>query len=203
MDSENQKKNLKIKIIISLVFLAVLVVLFFLLSDKKELNMVIKVDPENSYESVDQTEVVANNENEIVETVDKYRQEVPEDIIVPELDTQLSEEQKNEIAVPKIVVPASSGSESNFRSFDIKAENNAFVPNKIIAKVGDVVHVNFSAVGGDYDIVFPSYNMKQVAKSGQTKILEFQAVEEGSFLYYCDSCGGENSNVKGNIIIVE
>lgn len=135
--------------------------------------------------------------------VDKFRTEVPSNIVVPDQNTQLTEAEKKVTAIPTVVTAAAPGVEAQFRSFDIKAEGGVFTPSRIIARVGDTVHVNFTAVDKDYDIVFPSYNMSQVAKKGQTKILEFQAVEEGSFLYYCNACGGETSNTKGNIVIAK
>lgn len=134
---------------------------------------------------------------------DKFREEVPANIVVPDQNTVLTEEEKKVTAVPTVVTAAAPGVEAQFRSFDIKAENGVFTPSRIIARVGDTVHINFTAVDKAYDIVFPSYNMKQTAKQGATKILEFQAVSEGSFLYYCDSCGGENSSTKGNIVIAK
>lgn len=134
---------------------------------------------------------------------DAFKAEVPVDIVVPDVNTQLNEEQKKEIALPTVVVAAAPGVDSKFRNFNIKAEGNAFVPTKVIANVGDTVHIDFVAVDGDYDIVFPSYNMMQTAKQGQTKILEFSALQSGSFTYYCSSCGGPESGPKGNIIIVE
>jgi len=133
---------------------------------------------------------------------DAFREEVPVNIVVPDVDTELSEEEKKEIALPTVVVPAAPGVDAKFRDFNISAENDVFVPNKIIANVGDTVHVDFTAVDKDYDIVFPSYNMMQRASAGQTKILEFQALQEGSFTYYCSSCGGPESGPKGAFIIV-
>lgn len=134
---------------------------------------------------------------------DEFKAEVPIDVVVPEIDTQLTEEQKKEIAVPTVVVAAAPGVDSKFRNFQIKAEGGAFIPTKVIANAGDTVHIDFTAVDGNYDIVFPSYNMMQTASQGQTKILEFQALQSGSFTYYCSSCGGPDSGPKGNIIIVD
>lgn len=134
---------------------------------------------------------------------DAFRADVPVDIVVPDVNAQLSEEQKKEIAVPTVVVAAAPGVDSKFRNFQIRADGGAFVPTKVIANAGDTVHIDFVAVDGDYDIVFPSYNMMQTAKQGQTKILEFQALQSGSFTYYCSSCGGPESGPKGNIIIVD
>lgn len=134
---------------------------------------------------------------------DVFREEVPVNIIVPEVDTELSEEQKREIALPTVVVPASSGSESKFRNFEIMADNNEFIPLRVIANVGDVININFTAVDKEYDIVFPSYNMMQKAQAGQTRMLQFQALQEGSFSYYCSLCGGPESGPRGNIVIVQ
>lgn len=136
------------------------------------------------------------------EKKDEFKADVPVNIVVPGVDTQLTEAEKKEIAVPTVVVPAAPGASSKFRNFKISADNGAFTPTKVIANVGDTVHIDFTAVDGDYDIVFPSYNMMQKASQGQTKILEFQALQEGSFTYYCSGCGGPEAGPKGNIIIV-
>lgn len=134
---------------------------------------------------------------------DQFRIETPKDIKVPEVNEKLTEEQKKEIAVPVVVVPASQGITSQFRSFNIKAENNQYIPSKVIGRVGDTIHINFTAVDKDYDIIFPSYNMKQTAKKGETRVLEFQAIKEGDFTYYCELCGGVTGQTKGNIIITK
>jgi plastocyanin len=142
-------------------------------------------------------------EGTTTEVKDAFREEVPTDIKVPEVGEKLTEAEAKITAVPTVVTPAAPGVSAQFRSFDIKAENNQYVPLKVIGRVGDTIHVNFTAVDKDYDIVFPSYNMKQTAKKGETKILEFQAVQEGSFTYYCEMCGGADGPTKGNIIIAK
>ena len=133
---------------------------------------------------------------------DNFKAEVPVDTVVPELDTNLSADQQKEIAIPAIVVPAAIGSESKFRTFKISAENDTFIPTKVIANAGDTVHIDFTAVDKSYDIMFPGYNMRQSAKAGETKILEFQALHAGDFTYYCPSCGGPSMGPIGHIIIV-
>jgi len=135
--------------------------------------------------------------------IDEFRAEVPVDIKVPEMGEQLSEAERKVIAVPTVVTEAAPGVEAKFRSFDIKAEGGKFEPSRIIGRVGDTIHVNFTAVDKEYDIYFPSYDMKQTAKAGQTKALEFNAVTSGNFTYYCQLCGGSESTAKGNIIIAE
>lgn len=128
------------------------------------------------------------------------KEEAPKDIKIPEVGEEALEK---EIAIPIVVTEAAPNVESKFRIFDIKAESDAFSPSTIIIKKGDTVHINFMAIDKTYDITFPDYGMKQIAKKGEKKVLEFQAVSEGKFTYYCDSCGGLNSSVKGYIIITQ
>jgi plastocyanin len=135
--------------------------------------------------------------------VDQYREEVPGDVKVPGMNETLTDAEKEVIAVPSIVTPAAPGASASFRSFSISGDGGKFVPAEIIARLNDIVHVNFTAVDKDYDIVFPSYGMRQSAKKGETKILEYQAVSEGSYTYYCDSCGGANSPAQVKIIVVK
>lgn len=133
---------------------------------------------------------------------DIFRSEVPAGIIVPGPGEILSPAQQKAIAVPDTVSPAAPGAVSSFRSFSISGDGGEFIPKKVIVRLGDIVNINFTAVDGDYDIVFPSYNMSQLAQQGQTKILQFQAISEGAFLYYCSSCGGPDSRASGQIIVV-
>ena len=195
------------KIIIIAAVAIILILIIVLLIPKKSTNTTPGIGNEPAAEGQPNGEVVGEP-GEITGTgtstviKDKYREEVPANIVIPDTNTQLTEAEKKEIALPTVVTPAAPGVEAQFRSFDIKGEGGVFTPNKIIARIGDTVHVNFTAVDKDYDIVFPSYNMNQTAKKGQTKILEFQALQEGSFTYYCSSCGGPESGPKGAFIIV-
>lgn len=195
----------KKKIIIIAVAVVILgALILVLLNNKKTVNSPnAPVGVEQAVQVVAVSDEATTPELGTNQQADKFRAEVPAEIKVPEKDTELSEAQKEEIALPTIVTPAAPGIEAQFRSFNIMAEGDKFTPSKVIANVGDTVHINFTAVDKAYDIVFPSYNMKQTAKAGETKILEFQAVMAGDFLYYCEACGGATSATKGNIIIVD
>lgn len=127
------------------------------------------------------------------------RQEVPKDVVVPELNQEIEDK---EIAVPLTVSPASPQGEAMFRRFEISAADDKYVPSEVIVNQGDTVHIDFTAVDKEYDITFPDYNMKQTAKKGEKKILEFQALNQGKYLYYCDLCGGIDGKTKGYIIVV-
>jgi len=209
MDNQTTKRptiDSRTKIIVAVLAVVILVFVIFLLLPK---NNGVKTPIANNNQTGGQTAVdngtstVPTDTGKTTVVKDQFRADVPANTVVPDKNTVLTDAQKKEIAIPTVVTPAAPGVESQFRSFDIKAEGGVFTPSKIIANVGDTIHVNFTAVDKDYDIVFPSYNMKQTAKKGQTKILEFQAVTDGSFTYYCEICGGPASTAKGNIIIVK
>jgi len=131
------------------------------------------------------------------------RKPVPVGVKVPTENEVVPESLKDVIAVPKEVIQAAPGVESQIRVFDIKGENGKFIPEKVIVNYNDTVRINFTAVDGDYNVIFSGYNMMQSAKVGETKILEFQANQDGRFSYYCEICGGFSKGVPGEIIVVK
>jgi len=192
-----KKKSLVVIIILALVVVILAAVILF---KKPGEEPVITDNPVAPAGDEVGTEAI---KDEAEAPIDEFRAEVPVDVKVPEMGEQLSEAERKVVAVPTVVTEAAPGVDAKFRSFDIKAENGKFEPSRIIGRVGDTIHVNFTAVDKEYDIVFPSYDMKQTAKAGQTKVLEFSAVTSGNFTYYCNLCGGPESSTRGNIIIAE
>lgn len=189
----------KIWLVLGLIIIIAIIIAAVVLNGKKTQTTKIN-EPEKT---VVQEESVQVNEPMVSGTniQDEFRVEVPADVKVPEVNEKLSAEQAKVIAVPTVVTAAAPGVSEQYRSFNIQAEGGVFTPSNIIGNVNDTMHINFTAVDKDYDIVFPSYNMKQTAKKGQTKVLEFQAVQEGSFTFYCEMCGGVDTATKGSIII--
>jgi len=122
---------------------------------------------------------------------------VPAGVKVPEN----GETAPKDVAAPISVVQSAPGVQTKIRTFNIKAERNIFNPSTVIVNVGDTVHINFTPIDKTYDITLPDYGLKQTVAKGETKILEFQALNEGKYLYYCDLCGGANSSAKGYVII--
>ncbi len=131
------------------------------------------------------------------------RKAVPEGVIVPTMTTVVPDNLKEQIAVPTAVVPVVEGSSAQIRIFSIKAEADKFIPEKIIVNQGDTDHIEFTAVDKNYDFTLSGYNMKQTPQQGETKSLEFQALQDGDFIYYCSACGGLQSGPQGHIIVVK
>ena len=145
----------------------------------------------------------ADNNFPTVTSTSEFAAPAPADTKVPSAGEILPAAEQKVIAVPTTVVPAAPGATTQFRTFNITAQGGYFTPYKIIANVGDTVHINFTAMDKTYDITFPSYGMKQTAQPGQTKVLEFLAQQSGTFQFYCDSCGGPTSTARGQIIIAK
>lgn len=194
---EIKEPNRNKKIIIILVIMIILTALVIVLVSSRQQPAVVN-EPVIIPEIPATTFVPSSNV-----PADKFREPVPANTKVPEMNTKLTPAEKEKIAIPNLVTSAAPGVSSNFRSFDVSANGGKFLPAEVIAHVGDIVHVNFTAVDKAYDVVFPSYGMHQQIKQGEKKVLEFQAVAEGSFTYFCDSCGGPTSATKGKIIIVK
>lgn len=131
------------------------------------------------------------------------RKAVPEGVTVPEMQTIVPDNLKEQIAVPTAAVPVVEGSSAQIRIFNVKAQADKFIPEKIIVNQGDTVHIEFTAVDKAYDFTLSGYNMKQAPKQGETKQLEFQALQDGDFIYYCSACGGLQSGPQGHIIVVK
>ena len=126
------------------------------------------------------------------------RQEAPKNITVPEPGSTPS---KSDVAVPKTSVSAAPGVEDKkLRTFEITAISGKYSPSTIIVRVGDTVHIDFKAEDDTYDIVFPDYGLRQQAKKGETKIVEFGATTDGQFTFYCENaCPG--GKMTGTLII--
>jgi heme/copper-type cytochrome/quinol oxidase subunit 2 len=163
-----------------------------------------EVIPSNSYVPSYNNEG-DNKEGEVTNDWEEneFRQAVPSGVIVPEEGEEIADDLKDIVAVPDEVVSASPGVDANLRVFKIRGEGNKFIPSQIIANFNDTIHVDITAVDKDYDFVLQGYNMRQSIPKGVTKPLEFQAVSEGRFLYYCESCGGVESGAIGEIVVVK
>ena len=139
----------------------------------------------------------ARKNNGFVETDTKKM--VPKGAYVPEVDQQTNDK---DLAVPKDVVSAAPDVDAKMRQFEVSANGGVFTPSKISVRKGDTVRINIASIDKDYDFVLPDFGMKQIINKGTQRIVEFQATNEGQYVYYCEKCGGIDSNAKGTITIV-
>jgi len=128
------------------------------------------------------------------------RKAVPTGIKVPDANEIIPEELKEVIAVPQEVIKRE---QSESRIFEIRGENGKLIPEKVIVNYNDIVHINFTAVDGNYNIIFSGYNMMLSAKAGEKKVMNFHANQDGRFSYRCEECGGFAAPFEGEIIVVK
>lgn len=128
------------------------------------------------------------------------RTEAPKNIAVPDMHTQ---NVPQNVAAPTTISPAGPNTTANFRSFAIRVEHDAFSPNTVIVKQGDVTHISFTAIDKNYDFAQPDYGLSSPLPSGREKIIEFGAGLSGKFTFYCTSCGGPTKGPVGYIIVTQ
>lgn len=126
--------------------------------------------------------------------------EVPKNVVIPEKE---SENLPENLAKPEVVTPAGPNTTSNFRSFVIKAEGNKYIPDTVIVRERDTIHIEMTAVDRNYDFTQPDYGFKAKISKGKTGIIEFQALRVGRFAFFCESCGGPGKGPVGTLIVAE
>ncbi len=145
------------------------------------------------------------------ETVSEPIERDKVEAIVPDPDTELTEEQRQVIAVPERAVSSNpfSGTTSQHRNFSFNLENNNLINNsdsgnEINVYLYDDLSLSFTAIDKDYDIYIPDFFGRSFEiKVGETIRRSFQLTSPGSFPYYCEVCGGINSQASGLINVFE
>ncbi len=127
----------------------------------------------------------------------KTRAAAPANMAVPDLNAQAP----SNVAVPTVVAPAAPGSDSAFRVFSIKLQNNAFIPDTIVVNTGDIIHLTISAIDKNYDFTQPDFGFKTVLPKGSSKLVLFSASAAGKFTFFCSACGGPSKGPAGYLVI--
>ena len=112
----------------------------------------------------------------------KTMAQAPEDVKVPGSNSLVP----SNVAKPSLVAPASPGSSSNLRLFNLKIEGDKFTPDTIIVNKGDVVSLTITAVDKNYDFTQPNLGYKKPIPKGQTGGLQFGATSVGKFTFFCN-----------------
>ncbi len=104
------------------------------------------------------------------------------------------------VAIPSLVSTAGpSATNVSYRVFNLNVSSAGFSPDTIIVRQGDTMHINVTAIGGNYDFTQQDYGVSIAIPKGQTKFLQFDAVSTGKFTFYCKSCGGPAKGPVGYI----
>jgi plastocyanin len=127
------------------------------------------------------------------------REALPAALEVPERDSKVPEN----VAKPAIVVPSAPTAESQLRVFEIKINEDRFLPDTVIVRKGDIVRVKFTAVDKGYDVYQPDYGFRQEIPKGESKPVGFGAHAVGRFTFFCKTCGGPAEGPVGYLMVVE
>jgi heme/copper-type cytochrome/quinol oxidase subunit 2 len=118
-------------------------------------------------------------------------------IEVPEPGKNVSEN----VAVPKESVQAGPETDSKLRIFELKGEKGQLSPNDFRAYQNDIINIKLTAVDNNYDFSLDGYNIQVKASKGETKTIEFQALNFGIYNFYCSLCNTKN-NPAGKVVVV-
>lgn len=173
------QRNILVIVAIPVVFIALGAIIFWVVSSKQA----VVVAPPAPFVPISSTST---------------RNPAPSSVMIPDVGA------KNvaaNVAVPSMVTPSLPNTDTNFRQFAMRAEGNVFSPAEVIARVGDIVHIDLTAVDHEYDFTQPDFGIRVSVMKGQTKPVEFNASASGQFTFYCASCGGPAKGPIGYIVI--
>jgi len=123
--------------------------------------------------------------------------EVPKDAKVYEVGETAPEG----VAVPLSV--SDYGISGKLRYYEATIEGGKFTPNTFSCYVGDLLKIKFTAADNDYDVVIPDMNMGfPLIEKGTSQTLEGYMLDPGKYTFYCQKCGGLDSEGVGYIIVV-
>jgi len=126
-----------------------------------------------------------------------FRVEDLKKISVPEPGQKFQEG----VAIPKESVSSAPKVESKLRIFEAKGENRTISPSNFRVYQNDIVNIKLIAIDQNYDFFLKGYNLQINVKQGETKTIEFQALNLGVYDFYCSLCLTKEKPV-GKIIIV-
>jgi len=106
------------------------------------------------------------------------------------------------VAVPVVQGAGDPSGDVSYRSFNISIQNDAYTPNTVIVNQGDTVNLELTAVDAAYGFDQPDYGFNAAIPQGKTQTIQFQALQTGSFTFYCASCGGPSKGPVGHIVVV-
>jgi heme/copper-type cytochrome/quinol oxidase subunit 2 len=104
-------------------------------------------------------------------------------------------------AVPVVQGAGDPSGDVSYRSFNINIQNGVYTPDTVIVKQGDTVNLELTAVDAAYGFAQPDYGFNAAIPKGKTQTIQFQALQTGSFTFYCESCGGPSKGPVGHIIV--
>ena len=127
------------------------------------------------------------------------RTAVPANVVVPDKSAATA---LADVAIPVVQSIGDPSGTVSYRSFNISIQNGTFSPDTVIVKQGDTVNLELAAIDAAYGFTQPDYGFNVAIAKGKTQTIQFQALQNGNFTFYCASCGGPAQGPVGHIIVV-
>lgn len=132
------------------------------------------------------TGVVPSEENGVMNGARVFTPEVPEDAVP---------------TVPQHESPAAPNTEAKLGFFDMNVSASGFSPSTLTVKLGNLVQIKLTGVGGTYDFSMPWTGLYQKVNDGETKQISFQTTSVGTFIFECRDFCPVGRTIQGELIV--
>ncbi|MFB0505805.1 MAG: cupredoxin domain-containing protein [Thermodesulfobacteriota bacterium] len=101
-----------------------------------------------------------------------------------------------------IVLSFSLAKAEEVKTFEVKAKNYKFSPDRITVNKGDKVIIKAIAIDKDHGLGIKAFNVNKPLPKGELVTIEFMADKEGAFTIRCTKfCGWKHFWMKGKLIV--
>ncbi len=116
----------------------------------------------------------------------KFTPEIPEDVVP---------------TVPAQEAPAAPGSSASLGIFEMSVSSSGFNPSPLAVRLGNLVQIRLTAVGGDFDFSMPWTGLYQKVNEGETRQISFQTTAAGTYVFECRDFCPMGRIIRGELIV--
>ncbi len=110
---------------------------------------------------------------------------------------------KNATATPPAIqAPAAPNVPQTLGIYTMTVAANGFEPASITVKNKNLVTINLTAMGGDYDFSMPYTGLYTLVKKGETKQVSFQTTGTGTFVFECRDYCPKSGKIQGTVVVI-
>ncbi len=103
----------------------------------------------------------------------------------------------------QIAIPAQPGQPlRTFNVFSLVASRDGYSPSSVTVRRGDVIEINLSSEGGDFDLFSPSLGFYVFARRGETKGISFEVPVTGTFSLLCRDHCPSGGTMEGKLVVL-
>lgn len=106
------------------------------------------------------------------------------------------------LTVPVHEAPAAPNVPQTLGIFSMTVSENGFNPDSITVKNGNLVQINLTAKGGDFDFSMPYTGLYTAVGNNETKQISFQTTGTGTFVFECRDHCPSGKKIQGTVIVI-